>query len=153
MPEKVTYQPCLGLTPVETTVGRQAGYLLAEELRPEKVALGCGPALNARVQEDIDFIEHYPVITVEGCDRCCAAILVRKFGVEPNVILVVPDVLREAGVCLAAEKGLAQCGEDCYAVHCGQSRPDPTPHLELDHPAVQAVAQRCAIEVDRLLAA
>lgn len=150
MPEKVTFQPCLGLTPVETTVGRQAGYLLAEELRPEKVALGCGPALNAGVQEDRDFIEHYPVITVEGCDRCCAAILVRKFGIEPQVILIVPEVLREAGICLAAEKGLAE-GEDCYVVRCGRGRPDPTPHLELDHPAVQAVAQRCAAEVDRLL--
>jgi uncharacterized metal-binding protein len=152
MPEKVTYQPCLGLTPVETTVGRQAGYLLAEELRPDQVALGCGPALNAGVQEDRDFIEHYPVITVEGCDRCCAALLVRKFGIEPQVTLIVPEVLREAGICLAAEKGLAE-GEDGYVVRCGQGRPDPTPHLELDHPAVQAVAQRCAAEVDRLLAA
>lgn len=152
MPEKVTLQPCLGLTPVETTVGRQACYLVAEELRAGKANLGCGPALNARVQEDLDFIEYYPIIAVEGCDRCCASRLVRKFGQEPEVAVIVPEVLREAGISLAAEKGLV-AEVDPYQVRCGAGKPDPTPHLELDHLAVQAVAQRCVAELDRLLSA
>lgn len=151
MAEKICYQPCLGVNPVETTVGRQAGYALAEELRPGQVALGCGPALNAMVQEDIDFITHYPVIAVEGCEKRCAQRLVEKFEQKVAVSLVVPDVLREAGINLAAEKGLAPNCVEAETVNCCAGKPDPTTHLDLTHPTVQTVAKRAAEELDRLL--
>ena len=59
MAEKVCLQPCLGLRK-ESVLCRQAFYVVHEDMRPEQTVLGCGPALNANVQEDLDFINDVP---------------------------------------------------------------------------------------------
>ncbi len=130
MAQKVTFQPCLNQDKL-SVLARQACYVVHEEWRPEQTALGCGPALNARVQEDMDFIQLYPVIALESCPKDCATKLVAKMGEKVAVTLRMPDILAELGL---KEADL------------------PEHHIDCEHPAVQAVAKRLLAEVDRLLA-
>jgi uncharacterized metal-binding protein len=129
MAEKVCLQPCLGLRR-ESVLCRQAFYVVHEEMRPETTVLGCGPALNANVQEDIDFINMYPVLAVEACEKDCATKLVSKKGQQAAKTLRVVDMAKELGIDIGAL---------------------PEHHIDTGHPAVQAMAKRLAIVVDEML--
>jgi uncharacterized metal-binding protein len=130
MAEKVCLQPCLGLRK-EAVLGRQAFYVVHEDLRPEQTVLGCAPALNANVQEDIDFITMYPVLAAEACEKDCATKLVAKKGQRAARTLHVTEMAKELGI------DLASLPED--------------QNLPADDPAVQALAKRIASIVDELL--
>jgi len=130
MADKVCLQPCLGLRK-EAILGRQALYVVHEDLRPDTTVLGCGPALNANVQEDVDFINMYPVLAVESCELDCATKLVSKKGKHAAVTLRVSDLVKTLGIDLA---GL------------------PEHEIDTGDPAVQAIAKRIAEQVDALLA-
>jgi uncharacterized metal-binding protein len=132
MPDKVCLQPCLGLRK-EAVLCRQAFYVVHEDLRPENTVLGCGPALNANVQEDLDFIEMYPVMAVEACDLDCATKLVAKKGKQAARTVRIPELAGELGIDLS-------------------SLPDGE-NISAEHPSVQAVANRIAEMVDDLLKA
>ncbi len=132
MAEKVCLQPCLGLRK-EAVLCRQAFYVVHEDLRPDTTVLGCGPALNANVQEDLDFIEMYPVMAVEACELDCATKLIDKKGKQAARTVRVPDLAEELGIDLTS---LAEAD-----------------NFDTDHPAVQAMASRIAEMVDELLAA
>lgn len=129
---KVCLQPCLGMNRPASTVGRQACYLAHEILlTPERSDLGCAPALYAEVEEDVDFIRNDPVIAVESCEKRCANHLVEEKGEQVAVSVMVEDVLRAAGI-----------------------DPDtlPVAHLDIDHPAVKAVAEEICRVANELLA-
>jgi uncharacterized metal-binding protein len=130
MAEKVCLQPCLGLRK-ESVLCRQAFYVVHEDLRPDQTVLGCAPALNANVQEDLDFITMYPVLAMEACEKDCATALVAKKGQQATRTLRVTELAGELGIDLA-------------------SLPDHQ-NLPAEHPAVQALAQRLAAVVDELL--
>jgi len=129
MAEKVCLQPCLGLRK-ESILCRQAFYVVHEDLRPETTVLGCGPALNANVQEDVDFINMYPVLAVEACDKDCATKLIAKKGEAAARTLRVAELARALGIDVAA------LAED---------------HIDTSHPAVQSMASRLADIVDEML--
>ena len=131
MPEKVCLQPCLGLRK-EAVLARQALYVVHEDLRPETTVLGCGPALNAGMLEDVDFIRNYPVLAVEACELDCATKLVAKMGEKTRKTVNAAELAKELKIDLAAL---------------------PEHHIDCQHPAVQALAQRIAREVGELLAA
>jgi len=131
MASKVCLQPCLGLRK-EAVLGRQALYVVHEDLLPEQTVLGCGPALNANVQEDVDFINLYPVISVEACELDCATKLVDKKGKQVARTLRIAELAQELGLDLASL---------------------PEGHIESDDPAVQAVAKRIAEHINEVLAA
>jgi uncharacterized metal-binding protein len=130
MAKKVTLQPCLNQDKL-SVLARQACYVVHEDWRPEETALGCGPALNARVQEDMDFIQLFPVIAIESCPKDCATKLVAKMGEKAAVTLRMPELLKELGI---------------------DANDIPEEHIDCDNAAVQAVAKRLLAEVDRLLA-
>ena len=130
MAEKVCLQPCLGLRK-EAVLCRQAFYVVHEELRPETTVLGCGPALNANVQEDVDFIAIYPVLAGEACEKDCATRLVAKKGKHAARTVRVTDLAEQERVDLS---GLPE-GEN----------------IPTDHASVQAIAARIAAMVDELL--
>ncbi len=130
MPDKVCLQPCLGLRK-EAVLCRQAFYVVHEDLRPETTVLGCGPALNANVQEDVDFINIYPVLAGEACDKDCATRLVAKKGKQAARTVRIVD--------LAGQESL-----DLSDLPEAENIPP-------DHPAVQGVARRIAAMVDELL--
>ncbi len=130
MADKVCLQPCLGLRK-EAILGRQALYVVHEDLRPDTTVLGCGPALNANVQEDVYFINMYPVLAVESCELDCATKLVSKKGKNAAVTLRVSDLMKTLRIDLAAL---------------------PEHEIDTGDAAVQAIAKRIAEQVDALLA-
>ena len=130
MAEKVCLQPCLGLRK-ESVLCRQAFYAAHEDLRPEQTVLGCAPALNANVQEDLDFTALYPVLAMEACEKDCATKLVAKKGRQAARTVRVAELAKELGLDLTSL---------------------PEHHIPTDHPAVQAMAKRIAEMVDELLA-
>jgi len=131
MAERVCLQPCLGLRK-EAVLARQALYVVHEDLRSDTTVLGCGPALNANVQEDVDFINLHPVLAVEACDLDCATRLVDKKGRPVAEKLRIAEAAKELDIDLDAL---------------------PEHHVDADHPAVQALAKHLAERVDKLLAA
>jgi len=130
MADKVCLQPCLGLRK-EAVLGRQALYVVHEDLRPDTTVLGCGPALNANVQEDVDFINMYPVVAVEACELDCATRLVDKKGNKAAVTLRISDLVKSLRIDLSSL---------------------PEHEIDTGEPAVQAIAKRIAEQVDALLA-
>jgi len=130
MAGKVCLQPCLGLRK-ESVLCRQAFYVVHEDLRPDTTVLGCGPALNANVQEDVDFINTYPVIAVEACDKDCATKLVAKKGQRAARTLRVTEMAKALGIDLAS-------------LPEGQN-------IDTSDPAVQTLAAHLAGVVDEML--
>ena len=130
MADKVCLQPCLGLRK-EAVLGRQALYVVHEDMLPDETVLGCGPALNANVQEDVDFINLYPVLAVEACELDCATKLVAKKQKKAARTIRITDLAKELNLDLEAL---------------------PEEHIEAEDPAVQAVAKRIAEHVRELLA-
>lgn len=131
MPEYVCLQPCLGINHVLTTIVRQACYVVAEDLLPGKIHLGCSPALNAGVLEDVGFIMNDYVVVIEACDRACAGKLVKREGGNVHVQMMAEEVAKEEGISVDGES------------------PE---FFDTSHPWVQAFAQRIASTCERLLA-
>ena len=119
---KVCVQYCHGLCNPVTTAARLACYLVVEQtMGPTRADLGCGPALEAGVSEDVEFIERDPVVAVECCEECCTSRLVERFGSK-----VVKRVM--------AHEELIAAGFDPHSLQHDQ--------LHLDHPAVVELARR-----------
>ena len=132
MSKKVCLQPCLGINRPASTVGRQACYLAHEFLlTPERSDLGCAPALYAEVEQDVLFIQNDPVIAVESCEKRCANHLINEKGEQVAVSVMVEDILKAKGFDLDTL---------------------PLEHLDIDHPAVKAVAEEIARVAEGLLA-
>jgi len=98
MPEKVCILPSSELTTVFGKIGRQASYIVCEDLKPGKIVLGCMPALFSEVQEDIDFITQYPVITLEGHPAHHAAKLVKKFSQDVAIEIDIEKFLKDTDI-------------------------------------------------------
>ncbi len=130
MAQFVCLQPCLGINHAAASIARQAAYVAAEDMLPGQIHLGCAPALNAHVQEDIDFIKTDFVICLEACEKNCATTLVRREGGKVHLIMSVPQVLKEQGFEAEAESPVFFAPE---------------------HPAVRALARRIADECRKAL--
>lgn len=98
MPEKICILPSSELTTVYGKISRQASYIVCEDLMPGSIALGCMPALFSNVQEDVDFVKNYPVITIEGRPGHHAAKLLKKHSVKPAVEIDVEKLLKDVGI-------------------------------------------------------
>jgi uncharacterized metal-binding protein len=77
---RVLIVPCSGIGKTYGTVGREAAYRLAEDLRP-----GCAEvvALSLLVMGDEDLqarVQASPVIAVDGCKLACASKMVAESG-------------------------------------------------------------------------
>jgi uncharacterized metal-binding protein len=88
--------------------------------------------LNANVQEDVDFINMYPVLAVEACEKDCATRLVAKKGKQAAKTLRVTEMAKELGIDIASL---------------------PEHHLDTTDPAVQKMAQHIAGIVDQMATA
>ena len=116
MPSKVAVLPCTGIGQVVGTIARQAAYRVCEDLKPQETLLVCLPALVKGVQEDIDMIENFPTVVIEGCKERCATYALKRQGGKPAAEVFIPDVLkggqwsirRQARCCLTeAEESVA----------------------------------------------
>jgi uncharacterized metal-binding protein len=86
----VVVVPCSGIGKTYGTVGREAAYELAEELRPDCAEV---VALSLLVLGDADTqarVQAAPAITIDGCKLACASKMVTESGgtvaLEANVL-------------------------------------------------------------------
>ncbi len=115
--KQVVVVPCSGIGKTYGTVGREAAYELAEELRP-----GCAEvvALSLLVMGDAETqarVQAAPAITVDGCKLACASKMVTESGgtvaYEANVL----DTFRRHRT--LKPKGIAELNEEGQQLaHC-----------------------------------
>jgi len=86
-------EECLG-----GTLSRLAARKVMETLRPDRTVTLCLPLYIAGGEEERNFAKEYPVITVEGCSKCCSARATEKFSGRVHDTINIADILGEAAV-------------------------------------------------------
>ena len=130
-PRKVGIISCSGEAIPGGTISRVACRKVLEELRPRQSVTICLPLFIAGGEEERMFADMFPTITVDGCDKRCAALGTARLSGKPTRTLVVTEILMEKGI-------------------------PPTTKLRNLGPeeriAVQAVAEEIAAAIDEILA-
>jgi uncharacterized metal-binding protein len=88
---KIGITACTGINNVNGTVARMAAYKVLDELRPNETVLICYPALAAKVDEDVEFVQKYPTIVIDGCEKNCGQNLFTKFNANTLQIFNVAE--------------------------------------------------------------
>jgi uncharacterized metal-binding protein len=101
---KVGIVSCSGEALPEGTVSRVACRKVLDELRPGQTVTICLPLFIAGGKEELEFASKYPTITVDGCDKMCAAKSTEKLSGKPTKSLLIPEILKKHGI-----SGLKQC--------------------------------------------
>ena len=128
---KVAVLPCNGIGRLVSTIVRLAGYRL-QEMRPDQVILLSSGRLAIAEPEHKALLTRYPLLVIDGCRPHCASYMADELGKAPAARIYVADVAAESKLGLAGEKrrGLTKKG------------------MAL----VEALAQKAAEEVDRIIA-
>lgn len=82
-------EECLG-----GTLARMATRMVMEQ-NPETVVTLCLPLYIAGGEEERNFANDYPVISVDGCDKCCAKRATIKFSGDVQDTVVLSEILGE----------------------------------------------------------
>ena len=131
-PRKVGIISCSGEAIPGGTISRVACRKVLEELRPGKSVTICLPLFIAGGEEERMFADLFPTITVDGCEKRCAALGTERLSGKPANTLIVTEILKEKGI-------------------------PPTTKLRNLGPeeksAAQAVAEEIAAAIDVILAA
>ena len=64
--------PCSGIGKVHGLIGREATYLVTDELAPEKTATLCLALLVKGDAEAVQAVRSHSCITIDGCAKACA---------------------------------------------------------------------------------
>jgi uncharacterized metal-binding protein len=130
-PRKVGIISCSGEAIPGGTISRVACRQVLEELRPDKSVTICLPLFIAGGEEERMFADLFPTITVDGCEKRCAALGTERLSGKPAKTLIVTEILKEKGI-------------------------PPTTKLRNPGPeekaAAQAVAEEIAAAIDVILA-
>lgn len=70
--KKVYILPCSGVGKVFGSIGREASYIVVNELAKEKAKISCLPLVVKGKKELIDDIKDNHVIVVDGCPAKCS---------------------------------------------------------------------------------
>jgi len=121
---------CSGEGIPEGTTTRVACRKVLGELRPGKSVTICLPLFISGGEEERKFAKANPTITIDGCEKRCAAKATEKLSGKPAKCLVVTEILEKKGL----------------------PRPTKVRRLEqADKDAAQAVAEEIARAVDEVL--
>ena len=88
---------CSGEEMPEGTLSRLACRKVLDERRGETVTI-CLPLFIAGGEEERTFASNYPTITVDGCDKRCAAKATEMLSGKPARSLSIPDILKDRGL-------------------------------------------------------
>jgi uncharacterized metal-binding protein len=97
-PGKVGIISCSGEAIPGGTVSRVACRKVLEELRPGKSVTICLPLFIAGGEEERMFADLFPTITVDGCEKRCAALGTERLSGKPTKTLIVTEILKERGI-------------------------------------------------------
>jgi len=131
-PRKVGIISCSGEAIPGGTISRVACRKVLDELRPHQSVTICLPLFIAGGAEERMFADLFPTITVDGCEKRCAALGTERLSGKPTRTLIVTEILKERGIPPATK--LRNLGP-------------------AEKAAVQAVAEEVASAIDEVLAA
>ncbi len=121
---------CSGEELPEGTTSRVACRKVLEDLRPGKSVTLCLPLFVSGGEEERKFATAYPTITIDGCEKRCAAKATEKLSGKPAKCLVVSEILKAKGL----------------------PRPTKVRNLgQADKAAAQVVAEEIAKSIDEIL--
>ena len=92
--ERVIIIPCSGIGKAFGSVGREAAYVVTEELRPGCTQTVCLSLLTLGDEEARRQVRKHPTITIDGCPTACARVNVEQAGASPAAAFRVFDVFR-----------------------------------------------------------
>jgi hypothetical protein len=127
---KVGIISCSGEGLPEGTVSRLACRKVLDASRPGKTVTICLPLFIAGGEEERRFTAKYPTITIDGCEKLCAAKATERLSGKPVRSLVVREILKGLG--LHSPTRVRNFGEG-------------------EHATVRAVAEQIAKAVDETL--
>jgi uncharacterized metal-binding protein len=122
---------CSGEAIPEGTIARLATRQVLEALRPGKTVTICLPLFLAGEEGEREFAKTHPTIAIDGCEKQCAKWGTEKYSGPISGALVVSEIL------------------GTQAANCSRSSRCTS---QADRMAVSAVAEKIAVEVDRVLA-
>ena len=93
--KKVLVIPCSGIGKAFGSVGREATYLVVEDLRPTQTDTLCLSRLTMGDQEARRLVAEHATITIDGCPKACAQVNVEASGGKPVANLRVVDIYRQ----------------------------------------------------------
>ena len=93
--DRVIIIPCSGIGRVFGSVGREAAYLVVEELRPDKTATVCLSALVMGDEEAQACVQAHPTIAIDGCPKACAQKNIALAGGRVGAALPVFEVFKQ----------------------------------------------------------
>jgi len=128
---KVGIVSCSGEELPEGTLCRLACRKMLDTLRPVETVTICLPLFIAGGEEERTFAARYPTITVDGCEKLCAAKATAMLSGKPGKSLLIPDILKRHGIPMPMKLR-----------HFGPQ----------EEPAVKAVDEEIANAVDHVLA-
>ena len=130
-PRKVGIISCSGEAIPGGTVSRVACRKVLEDLRPGKSVTICLPLFIAGGEEERMFADLFPTITVDGCEKRCAALGTERLSGRPTRTFIVTEMLERKGIPPTTK--LRNLGPEEKA-------------------AAQAVAEEIAMAIDEILA-
>jgi len=96
--KKVCVVPCSGMGKVLGSVAREVGFIVAEDLRPDKTFLVCIPSLVAGSEEYANMMKTNPVIVIDGCAERCATKIAVKNGAKISGRFFLPQSIQNYGL-------------------------------------------------------
>jgi uncharacterized metal-binding protein len=102
-PGKVGIISCSGEAIPGGTISRVACRKVLDELRPRQSVTICLPLFIAGGEEERMFADLFPTITVDGCEKRCAALGTDKLSGKPTRTLIVTEILKEKGISLTTK--------------------------------------------------
>ena len=96
--DKVVIFPCGGIGLHVSCVTRLAAYLLEEVLLKLEVEILDMHRLIRGMPDEIEFVETYPTLILDGCAHQCGSNLFRLLEIKPAVRIYIPDIISETGL-------------------------------------------------------
>ena len=92
---KIGILACSGEECLGGTISRLAARRVMEKLRPNKAVTLCLPLFIAGGEEERNFAKDHPVITVEGCSKCCSTYATEKFSGKVFCTIKISEIIGE----------------------------------------------------------
>ncbi|OAA90271.1 putative zinc-binding protein [Clostridium ljungdahlii] len=92
---KIGVLSCSGEECLGGTISRLATRKMLEKLRKDNTVTLCLPLYLAGGEEERSFAKDYPVITIDGCSKCCAKRATEKYSGKVSDTVIVSNVLGE----------------------------------------------------------
>ncbi len=73
------------------TISRIATRKVLDQFLPQKTTTICVPLFLAGDEQEREFVKNFPCISVDGCEKRCAARSVEHLGKKPAAEYVIPE--------------------------------------------------------------